>query len=180
MVRSGDHVSFPVGPGDPALGPPGAPVTMIELSDYECPFCRRAEGMVRQILSTYKGQIRLIHKDFPLDIHSRAIPAAEAARCAGEQNRFWEMRRALMSPDNLLTDESLDQARAALGLAKAPFDGCLASKKYEPSVRASVKQALDLGFHTTPSFIVNGRVVVGVAPAELRQAIEAALGHTHP
>src|SRR5437867_2170959 len=80
----------------PTLGPEGAPVTIVEFTDYQCPFCHRAQATIDQVMSTYAGKVQLVHRDFPLEGHPQAFPAARASRCAGEQGTFWDYHRSLM------------------------------------------------------------------------------------
>jgi protein-disulfide isomerase len=175
-AKSGDHVSIKVLPDDPVLGPLAAPVTLIEYADFQCPFCRRIQVTIDQVLAAYQGRIRLIHKDLPLDIHPRAFVAAEAARCAAEQQRFWEFRSALFAEEPSLEDEVLLRAAQASRVVAAPFQACLVSHRYLKPVHESVEDALRLGFYSTPTFVINGRVMVGVAPLQdFRQWIDEAL-----
>jgi protein-disulfide isomerase len=179
-AQTGDRLRVPITAKDLSLGPPGAPVTIIEFSDFQCPFCRRAEPTVVHLLAQFAGRIRFIHRDLPLDIHLRSFPAAEAAHCAAEQQRFWDMRRALLGADASLDDETLRQAAAAAGLQGGPFAACIASHRYRGLVQDSVNEALRLGLYTTPTFVINGRVFVGFAsPQALQQAVNDALAARH-
>jgi thiol-disulfide isomerase/thioredoxin len=91
------RVAVDIPSGAPATGPKDAPVTIVEFTDYQCPYCHRAQDVVEQILEEYSGRVRFVHLDYPLDFHSGAVPAARAARCAGEQGRFWDFHRSLMT-----------------------------------------------------------------------------------
>jgi protein-disulfide isomerase len=178
-ARTGDTVAISVSPNDPSIGSPGAPVTLIEFADFQCPFCRRVQPLLDKLLVEYRGRIRLIHKDLPLDIHDRAFPAATAARCAAEQHRFWEFRRALFATPSL-EDEGVRGAASASGVALAPFEACIASHRYDPLVKESIAEALSRGFYSTPTFVINDRVMVGVAPIQdFRSAIDKALATGH-
>jgi protein-disulfide isomerase len=117
----------------------------------------------------------LVHKDLPLDIHDRAFVAAEAAHCAFDQHRFEEFRRVLLITP-ILDNKGLREAATSSGLALKDFDACLASRRYEGFVKNSVAEALRHGFYSTPTFVINGRVTVGVmGTTDLRNAIDEAL-----
>jgi protein-disulfide isomerase len=159
----------------PVLGKAGAPVTMIEFSDYQCPFCRRAEQTVKLIREQYKDQLRLVFKDYPLPFHPRAMPSAIAARCAGEQGKYWEYH------DKLFAGSSLEQAdfeRYAkdLGLDTKKFAECLKSPKVREAIEADAKQGASVGVSGTPAFFINGRVITGAQPPEaFREIIDEEL-----
>ena len=150
----------------PSRGEAGAPVTIVEFSDYECDFCGRAEGTVREVLSAYKGKVRLVHQAFPLSIHPRAPKAAEAALCAGEQGRYWEMHDSLLANQGALGIDDLKGRARALQLDLPRFDACLDSGRMAPVVESSKKLGEGLGLNSTPSFFVNGRPISGAQPFE--------------
>jgi protein-disulfide isomerase len=149
-------------PGTFIRGPATAPVTIIEFSDYECPYCRRAAPLVEALLKEYEGRVRFIYRDLPLDIHDRAFVAAVAARCAGEQNKFWEYHRRLFSQPKDLSDEGLRESAEEVGVNLASFKSCLVSGRQDSFVEASRAEALKLDFKSTPTFVINGRVFPGV------------------
>src|SRR5262245_12452464 len=105
------RIAVPVPASAPTLGPEGAPVVIVQYADYQCPFCHRAQGTIEQILGKNAGKVQLVHRDFPLEGHPQALPAARAARCAGEQGRFWDYHRSLMTDRGSLDDADL-KARA--------------------------------------------------------------------
>ncbi len=146
-------------------GGPNAPVTLIAFSDYECPFCKRAEETVQQVLKTYGDKVRLVHRDFPLAFHAHARPAAEAARCAEAQGKFWEYHGKLFaSPD--LTPEKLQALATEVGLDRAKFDECVAKQQFKAAVDKDVADGTDAGVTGTPAFFVNGRMLSGAQPFE--------------
>ena len=150
----------------PSRGEAGAPVTIVEFSDYECDFCGRAEATVREVLNAYKGKVRLVHQAFPLSIHPRAPKAAEAALCAGEQGRYWEMHDSLMANQGALGVGDLKARARALGIDATRFDSCLDSGRMAAVVESSKKLGEGIGVNSTPSFFVNGRPLSGSQPFE--------------
>jgi protein-disulfide isomerase len=150
----------------PSRGDANAPVTIVEFSDYECGYCAQAEGAIRRALDQYKGQVRLVHQPFPLAIHPRAPKAAEAALCANEQGRYWEMHDSLIARQEALGVEDLKARARALKLDVPRFDSCLDSGRMAPVVLASKKLGEGLGLNSTPAFFVNGRPLTGAQPFE--------------
>jgi protein-disulfide isomerase len=158
-----------------ALGREDAPLTMVEFTDLQCPFCRQfVLTSFDQIKANWidTGKLRYIGRDFPLDIHAQAIPAARAARCAGEQGKFWEMRMALMRNANLLSADYITRTAHDLKLDAKPFAACTASSKYESEINAELQEGMALGVNGTPTFVigrssangVEGPFVVGALP----------------
>jgi protein-disulfide isomerase len=152
--------------GAPATGPAIAPVTIVEFTDYQCPYCHRAQSVIDELLRRYSGQVRLVHLDFPLDGHPEAVPAARAARCAGEQGRFWEYHRGLMSQPGTLDAADLKRRAAALKLRADAFVSCLASDRHDPAIHAELRYGSELGVTGTPAYFVNGRLLSGARPLE--------------
>jgi predicted DsbA family dithiol-disulfide isomerase len=150
----------------PSRGDAGAPVTIVEFSDYECEFCGVAEETVRRVLDAYKGRVRLVHQAFPLSIHPRAPKAAEAAFCAGEQGRYWEMHDSLLAKQAALGVDDLKGRARGLQLDAPRFDSCLDSGRMARAVDASRKLGEELGLTATPAFFVNGRFLSGAQPFE--------------
>lgn len=158
----------------PALGPANAPVTMVEFLDYQCPYCHRVQGVVDQVLARYPDKIRFVHRDFLLG-NPRSLPAARAARCAGEQGKFWEYHRQLLS-DPRHEDADLQRRAAGLGLDTGRFTTCVASNRHDPAIESASEQGRTVGVSGTPTFFINGRRVVGVKPLdELSRMIEEEL-----
>lgn len=153
---------------DPILGSEDAPITIIEFSDYECPFCKRwHDDSFERLLETFPTEIRFVYRDFPLsNIHPNAAPAAEAANCAHEQGRFWDFHRKLFSTTVLNTETYLDYA-SELGLDQAGFEECISSRRYQEEVVADLEWAINLGISSTPTFFINGIAIVGAQPFEV-------------
>ena len=154
-----------VDPGDgPSRGPADAPVTIVEFSEFQCPFCRRAAPTVRELEARYKGRVRLVFRHFPLALHKDAPKAAEAAECAREKDRFWEMHDRLFANAEKLSVSDLKQHARAIGLDGAAFDACLDSGRHEGLWRRDLAYAQSFGATGTPMFFVNGRLVSGAQP----------------
>jgi protein-disulfide isomerase len=153
--------------GNPAKGPAGAPVTVVEFSDFQCPFCARVNPTLAKIQETYAGKVRIVFRDLPLlNIHKNAGHAAEAAHCANDQNKFWEMHDRLFANQQKLAPADLKEHAVALGLDAAAFNQCLDSGKYTADWRRDSEEASRLGLSGTPAFFINGRLVSGAQPYE--------------
>lgn len=156
----------------PVSGPADAPITIVEFSDYECPFCAAVEPVVQELLKRYPTQIRLAYRDMPLaNIHPNAATAAHAARCAADQGQFWPYHDRLLAggPDARRTQvapEALAEHARALKLDLAAFDQCMASSRHLPAIQADLQEAKRLGLTGTPAFFINGRKVNGARPLE--------------
>jgi protein-disulfide isomerase len=146
---------------DPVKGPAGAQVTIVEFSDYQCPFCGRVEDTLRQVMEKYKGRVRLVYRDYPLSIHPLAPKAAEAAHCANDQGKFWEYHDALYADQSKLTVPDLEATAQRLELKMEPFKTCLSSGKYAAEVSKDASDAEKAGVGSTPSFFINGIPLVG-------------------
>jgi protein-disulfide isomerase len=157
-------------------GPEDAPVTIVEFTDYQCPFCHRAQGVIDRILDEYEGQVRIVHLDYPLQNHPGALPAARAARCAAEQGHFWEYHRNLMTDKGSLDEADLVQRAVGLKLDKGAFTQCLASGRHDESIHDQTDQGSRLGVTGTPAYFINGRMISGAQPfAAFAQVIDAEL-----
>jgi protein-disulfide isomerase len=158
---------------DPVWGSDEAVITIIEFSDYECPYCRRWHVEVwPQIQEAYGDQVRLVFRDFPLtSIHANAIPAAAAANCAGEQGLYWEFSERLFSMELGLSPSAYEQYATELGLDLNAFMACLESGDQNDEIMADYEYAANLGVRSTPTFFVNGIPVVGAQPFEAFQSV---------
>ncbi len=151
--------------GDPSIGPENAPVTIIEFSDYQCPYCVQWYQQVYQkLMATYPSQIRFVYRDNPLPSHPEAQPAAEAADCAGEQSAYWKFHDALFDGQYGLGRQAYEQYAADLGLDLTAFTECLDSRRYKAEVEADAADAAAAGLSSTPSFVINGRILIGALP----------------
>jgi protein-disulfide isomerase len=160
----------------PSKGDASAPITIVEFSDYECPFCGRAEPTVKEVVDQYKGKVRLVYREYPLSIHEHAQKASEAALCADEQGKFWEMHEKLFANQTALAVDKLKSYAKDLSLDTTKFDKCLDGGEKAKSVAASLKAGEDVGVSGTPAFFINGRPLFGAVPAErFKEIIDAEL-----
>ena len=151
---------------DPVKGPATAKITIIEFSDFQCPFCARAVPTMEQIFKTYGDKVRLVYRDFPLSFHQYAQKSAEAAECADEQGKFWEYHDSLFANQNALDIDSLKKYASDTKLDTAKFNECLDSGKYAEEVQKDFKDGQSAGVRGTPAFFINGRLVSGAQPFE--------------
>ena len=165
-------------PESPAAGTSEAGVTVVEFSDPFCPACRKAHATARRIKDAYGERIRWVPKDFPLDVHKGAKTAAQAAHCAGEQDRkkFWEYRHLVFSAEDEPDAARLNQFAESLGLDAKRFRRCLQSGRHRSRIDEDIRSARDAGVTSTPTFIINERVVSGAPSFEdLKEIIDEEL-----
>jgi protein-disulfide isomerase len=151
----------------PSKGGASAPIEMIEFSDFQCPYCLRANPTVEQVLKTYGDKIRFVYRHYPLPGHPNARPAAEAAACAGDQGKFWPYHDRLFANPSKLSDADLKQAAADLGLDAGKFNSCVDTHKFRAQVDADMKAGEEAGVNGTPAFFINGRSISGAQPYEV-------------
>jgi protein-disulfide isomerase len=149
---------------DPWTGAAQAPVTIIEFSDFECPYCRRSMPVLKELLEKYPGKLKLVYRDFPGPNHQQALPAAQAAQCAAEQSRFWEYHDALFTRQVPTTGWDFSALAEDLGLHQSPFEACMKENRYRDEVLKDLRDGLQLGVTSTPTFFINGRPLVGARP----------------
>jgi protein-disulfide isomerase len=152
--------------GSPVKGAPNAPVTIVVFSDFQCPFCGRAEPTVKQLEDEYKDKVKVVWKNQPLPFHPNAMPAAKAAMAAYKQGKFWEMHDKLFSNQQALSDATYAQYAKELGLDMAKFNADLSSPDIAAGIQKDMQQGSSLGANGTPTFFINGRQLVGAQPAE--------------
>lgn len=160
--------------GRPFRGRADAPVTIVEFSDFECPFCRAASPTLQQLSADYEDKVRLVYVQFPLaDLHPHALKAAEASLCAMEQGKFWEMHDAMFADQANLTVDDLKKHAAALSLDGDAFGACLDSGRQFARVREDVGEGVKAGVSGTPALFINGRMLVGAQPyREIQRIVE--------
>lgn len=165
------------GQGEPHVGDISAKARIVEFGDFECPYCEQSFSIVREILQQYQGRIYFVFRDFPLtDIHPHALPAAEAAACAAEQGKFWEMHDKLFINQDNLEEADLRKYAQAIGLNATQFSSCFKANKYLPEINQDIDDGIGFGVRATPTFFINGYKIEGVIPKDLfRQLIDKAL-----
>ena len=153
--------------GAPFKGPANAPVTIVEFSDFECPFCKRAHPTLTQLFEKYAGKVKLVYRDFPLEsIHPQARRAAEAARCANDQGKFWDYYDILFTESPKLASDDLKRYAGQVGIDVNKFDDCLSGGVHKTAVQKDIDEGMRLGVSGTPAFFVNGRLLSGAQPIE--------------
>jgi len=143
-----------------------APVTIVEFSDYQCPFCKRAEDSVNKVMTTYGDKVRLVYRDYPLPFHPFARPASEAAACAKDQNKYWEYHAKLFDNQTALQDEKLKQYAKDVGMDEAKFNECFEKKPHKAAIDEDIADGGKVGVNGTPAFFINGRMISGAQPFE--------------
>jgi protein-disulfide isomerase len=156
----------------PSKGPNEAPVTIVEFADFECPACRNAHSTLERVLAEYGDQVRFVFRDFPLNIHPRAIPASQAAHCAGDQEKFWDYYESLMLMAGDLSDEDLTKRAGEIGLNVDEFVSCFDAKTHADVVQAAYDQGRLLGVSSTPTFFINGRMMRGLRYETMKEVID--------
>jgi len=149
----------------PSRGPEDAPITLVEFSDFECPFCVRVLPTLDQVEETYGDQVRIVYRQFPLNaIHPNAQLSAEASLCADAQGKFWEMHDAIFEARGKADAEQLKTIAAGLGLDSEIFDGCLDSREFRDRVLEDMEAGRQAGVTGTPALFINGRFLSGAQP----------------
>ena len=162
--------------GAPSRGPETARLTIVEFSDFQCPFCRSGANALTEIAKAFPKDVRLVFKQFPLESHSQAAIAAEASLAAHAQGKFWEMHDRIFSNPRSLTESNLIAWAKELGMDATRFTSDLTSHKYQNTVQNEVREGLDAGVQGTPTVFLNGRPYrANVTMEELKPAVEAAL-----
>jgi len=160
----------------PARGPEDAPVTIVEFSDFECPFCSRVLPTLEQVKANYGDKVRIVFRQFPLSIHPHAPKAAEASLCAQEQGKFWEMHDHMFANQKNLSVDELKAAAGTVGLDGEQFAQCLDSGKFADAVQSDLQAGVEAGVSGTPAMFINGQLVSGAVPYEqVAQVIDAEL-----
>lgn len=159
--------------GDPSIGSDKAPITIVEFSDYECPYCQRwHQEVYPQLEKKYGDKIRLVYRDFPLyGVHPDAESAAEAANCAGEQKKYWDYHNLLLGGQKQFSKDLYIEYANKLSLNTDQFTKCIDEHRYLSEVKADYEFASKLGVRSTPTFFINGLAVVGAQPIEVFQQV---------
>ena len=163
----------------PSRGPRDAPVTIVEFSDFQCPYCKQAAISLKPVMERYGSNIRLVFKQMPLSIHPDAFKAAQASVCASEQGKFWEFHDLLFSSGDL-SEQSLKKYALNLGLRMNEFNTCLGSETSAAVVRRDMQEAMRADVQGTPTFFVNGRIIRGIRNLDdFKNVIDQALQQEH-
>ncbi|MDE3050948.1 MAG: DsbA family protein, partial [Nitrospirota bacterium] len=161
---------------DPSVGPANAPVTIVEFSDFQCPYCRLSVPMIKEILAKYPGKVKVVYRDYPGPNHPHAQQAAEAAQCAGDQGKFWEYHDSLFDRQAPGTGWNFTELAKEIGLNQEAFATCLDTGRYREEVAKDLQEGIKLGVASTPTFFINGRPLVGAQPfAEFQAMIDRLL-----
>ena len=175
------RMDVPVEADDPVVGPAAAPVTLVEFSDFQCPYCQRAQTVLKQLRSEYGDRLRMAFKQLPLGIHAQARFAAEVALCANDQGKYWEAREWLFSRRDGMTPEAATQWAAGAALDTAAFSKCLTDHVHQTTIVKDIATANELATSATPAFFVNGRLLQGAQPIQaFREVIDDELARTTP
>jgi len=179
LLMTMPRVEFPIDPVR-LRGDAKAPVTVVEFSDFSCPYCRKAEATVEGLLAKYPGKVKLEYRDFPLiELHPQAHLAAEASRCAAEQGKYWEYHDLLFASPEKQTQEALLADARTLKLDDKQFDACLSSARFKPQVDQDILLGTRAGVISTPAFFVNGTFISGAQPADIfEKAVEESLAQS--
>ena len=167
-------------PTDYVRGDTNAPVTLVEYSDFECPYCESLATTLDQVMTDYQGKVKLVYRYFPLtSIHPNAQKSAEAAECAGAQGKFWEMHDKLFENQSALAVTDLKQYAKDLGLNTTTFNNCLDNGTATARVNSDEQEGINYGVQGTPATFINGTLVSGALPySSFKSAIDAALANT--
>jgi len=156
---------------NPSRGPADAPVVLIEYTDYQCPYCVRAQPTIQAVRERYGDSVVHVFKNLPLPMHSQAKFAAEAALCAGDQGKFWELHDWLFANKDTISKDTVVAQAEALSLDVPIFTSCLDDRTYQEKVEADTNEAASFGIRGTPGFVVNGRILTGAQPLDAFVAV---------
>ncbi|MEE2755966.1 MAG: thioredoxin domain-containing protein [Myxococcota bacterium] len=148
----------------PSKGPADAKVVILEFADFECPYCVRGNDTLNELLKKYPKDVRVVFKDFPLDFHQNAVPAAVGVRCAGTQQKYWQMHAKMFENYDSLSPEKINELAAGIGLDMKAFSTCIADPKHAEGVKADQEEGASYGVEGTPAFFVNGIPLSGAQP----------------
>jgi len=176
-VADGEYVRFGPEAGDTkpvGCSAADCPITVVEYSEYQCPFCEKVMPDVKRVLTEYKGKIRWVVRDFPLSFHDRARPAAIAAKCAGEQGKYWNMHLTLFENQRALSDNDLRTYGEKIGLDKGKYESCLNNPGPKNEIiEKNIQSGMKVGVSGTPAFFINGRRLSGAMPfSEFKRVID--------
>jgi len=167
-VRVDENLLYSQSKNEPHQGDISAKARIVEFGDFECPYCEQSFSIVREILQEYQGKIYFVFRDFPLtDLHDHALRSAEAANCAFEQGKFWEMHDRLFTNQAKLEDVDLQKYAQSIGLKMPQFNSCFNGHKYLSKINHDLDDGIGFGVKATPTFFINGYKIEGVIPKDL-------------
>jgi protein-disulfide isomerase len=167
VTGSLDPLRSTVAVDGPSRGPADASVTIVEFADFQCPYCRRLEPELNDILKRYPTQVRIVYKHYPLDdIHPQALHAAQAAVCAGKQGKFWEVHDAIFADTTPLSLNSLRAIAQRADIDSSKFEECVRSQDPNTVISADIRAGNDVAVRSTPALFLNGRFIEGAVPEE--------------
>lgn len=156
---------------NPTRGPEFAPVTLIEYTDFQCPYCGRSQATLEALRERYGKRIRFVFKNLPLPMHQNSRPAAEAAMCAKDQGKFWEMHDWLFANHTKLGQENILKQAGEMGLDMEAFKKCIDDRTHSSEIDQDMEEASSFGITGTPGFVINGRLLTGAQPVENFESI---------
>lgn len=159
----------------PVKGPPGAPVTMVAFSDFQCPFCSRITPLVEQVLQAYPKEVKFVYKEFPLPMHSNAMPASRAALAAQRQGKYWEMHDKMFANQQALLPDNLKQYAQELGLDVAKFEQDMASPEVQQQINDDMQLARQAGVSGTPTLFLDGKRITNRSFDGIKQMVDESL-----
>lgn len=160
---------------NPPKGNPDSNVVLIEFSDFQCPYCKKAIPLVNEMLEEFEGEVVFYYRNFPLKMHENSLIAAEAAECANEQGKFWEYHDVLFENQNNLNKENLKLYAQELELDQKQFNDCFDTRKFKQTIEKDIHDGKVMGIQATPTFFINGRKIIGVNHEVIRNLIEEEL-----
>lgn len=166
--------NIPIG-NSPVKGDVKAPVTIIEFSDFQCPYCAKLQPTLREVLDAYPGKVKLVFKNFPLAFHKQAKNAAKASHAAGEQGKYWEMHDKIFEKYNKLTEESFAEFATELELDTNKFAADFGSNKYDGQIQQDIQIAKKVGVRGTPTLFINGKLQKGRSFDDFKRTIDGLL-----
>jgi protein-disulfide isomerase len=171
-------VKVEVSKSDPWKGNDKAKVTVVEFTEFQCPFCKRASNNLSNLAKDFGDKVKVVFKHFPLSFHDRAHISAQASMCMHDQDKFWEYHDVLFDNNNALQDADLKKYAKQLGADMKQFEECITSGKHKAKVDKDFADAQKYGVSGAPTYFINGTAIVGAVPyAEIKQAVEEALNN---
>ncbi len=156
---------------DPSVGPADAVVTIVQFAEFQCPYCGKARESTDKVMANYEGKVRFVFRDFPLEFHDKAIPAAIAANCAGKQDKYWPVHDAFMLDQQSLTEADIQRVVKAAKVDLPAWEECRKDPAMEAEIKKDAADGAAAGVTGTPAFFINGVFINGAQPYEKFKAI---------